>query len=596
VQGKDKDKDKSTKKGATQAAPVLLPTPKQKAAESSSKKQTPTAAPASKKMPKGPPPAKEEASSRYSYSPTYYDDDTGTDTEIPKQDPKHRGRETPLARGRSRSPRSTRRHGQHDKPHHIAKDKYDQHYKYGKHDKDKYKARGGGSGHGGYKPRHQPRTPPTSPPRKRGRSRSHAGAAHKRARPHREEHKDSRSRTPCPVRLSSRRREDERNESINPEEYLASIPPHLLPQAEGRASKGVKRRIIYFCRRLASARGTPWKLELARLEKAAAASNTPTRESFQAELYSKAHPASSSSGKGAGKGKGGLAVKSFGKDLTKMLGKHTSNTSKDKDKRPPSRNGPPPTGEVPSNPDNIKKETTYANEKDNPECIDYAGDEPEKSPSSSGELPVPTIPAGSSMSPPTGIPLVEQYRQGMFPKAALGHVYHKAITVLGAPEEHHWLFRGRPIGLGQTPPSWEGRRKLPLRNKSGTAVASTDDEEDNPEGIDYTGGARKAGGGSSPVGLGIAGRCSSGLSRLRAEGHAYCFRHTVGQGRCPGSCLPSLATGNGRVPPACPLFPGHFRFPGRRPFPAHCHISNFSSVCQHKPGGRFNLDFMGLGT
>jgi hypothetical protein len=157
------------------------------------------------------------------------------------------------------------------------------------------------------------------------------------------------------VRLSSRRRENERTERIDPDEYLRSIPPHLLPKAEGR-SKGIMRKINHYCRRLAAARGTPWEVELCRLEQAAEACNTSTRAFFLAELYAKAHTSSSSLGKGAGLGKGKSRTSgSKGGHAGKSSGKG-QNTSKDKDKRPKSRAEHPPTGEGPHHPDNIKKE------------------------------------------------------------------------------------------------------------------------------------------------------------------------------------------------------------------------------------------------
>jgi hypothetical protein len=142
---------------------------------------------------------------------------------------------------------------------------------------------------------------------------------------------------------------------VDPDEYLSSIPAHLLPKVEGR-SKGVMRRINHFCRKLAAARGTPWELELVRLEKAAEACNMSQRAFFQAELYAKAQASSSTQGKGPCKGKGkglksvpkgGQAGKSSGK------GKHKN---KDKGNRQAGRSEHPPAGEGSTKPDTIKKE------------------------------------------------------------------------------------------------------------------------------------------------------------------------------------------------------------------------------------------------
>jgi hypothetical protein len=120
VQGKDKDNRKAA---AAKAPPVLQATTKKKAAESLAPK-----APKKSNQPPPLPPPKEDAGS-YSYSPSYYYDESEQEKEAKKHDLKHRaskgGTSHNKVRGRGHSPQDARRHDRYDKKEIISKDKYD---------------------------------------------------------------------------------------------------------------------------------------------------------------------------------------------------------------------------------------------------------------------------------------------------------------------------------------------------------------------------------------------------------------------------------------------------------------------------------------
>jgi hypothetical protein len=162
------------------------------------------------------------------------------------------------------------------------------------------------------------------------------------------------------------------DEAVGPSEYLADIPDHLFPRVEGR-STGIMRRSTNFCRRLAFARSTTWELEFSRMDRAAAACNMSHKTFFQTEIYgttpatgSTSGPGATAQGKGTSKGhKGGKSGKAAGKGKSKDKG---SRQGKGHSEKTPSR-------ENSVKQEQVKKERGGAEEEDNPEGIDFDGDE-----------------------------------------------------------------------------------------------------------------------------------------------------------------------------------------------------------------------------
>jgi hypothetical protein len=271
--------------------------------------------------------------------------------------------------------------------------------------------------------------------------------------------------------------------------YLQSIPARLLPQPDTGRSKGVVRRLNNFLRRLAIDRGTRFSDEKERLEWAAAASGTSCRTFSTNELHFLTAASSSSSmaqpnrpnreidysqqgGKSKGKGKTAGKQGNRGKKAGKNKHDHKHGHNADKDSHLP-HNSPARETKHKKNDkvDNKHEKVEEGQQQVKREDGEEEGS-PEPSPTTS-PLPMSTIPAGASRSPPTGTPLPIQYSGGTFPKGALAFVSGTALCCISAPPEFHHLYRARIVGPGRQPPSTEGRRILPPRVRGEVQVSSS---------------------------------------------------------------------------------------------------------------------------
>jgi hypothetical protein len=244
---------------------------------------------------------------------------------------------------------------------------------------------------------------------------------------------------------------------------------------------------------MAKIRRTSHAEEWARLDRAAAAAGTSTRAFFSAELdcFSQAshsagpsqqgqfeEPSRAGGAQNMSKGKGkckqfGKYDKKHGKGENKGKNKHTEGKAniphsprtpprRERTGAPTRETGEPQETEVKE----VKSEQVEEGITGDNSAAEAEADYDRNSPTSS-PLPVGTVKEGETRTAPVGPPLPPQYGAGKFPAAGLGFVCSKGITVMAAPEEHHHLFRARPVGNGRVAPCLAGRQVIPLRSKSG---------------------------------------------------------------------------------------------------------------------------------